>query len=120
MKNYLPQNWQFDTTKLNKTEDKWLFPPLVDLCARLREPGHQQHGTLKSEGNAAKQNGFLHVVMPPDCQPILENGSLFAGLRERAYQDGGIYLHLLGALTAGLDGEKPANLAGLKQGGQSA
>lgn len=122
MKNYLPPNWQFDTEKLTtentkNNEGKWLFPPLVDLCARLREPGHQQHGTLKSEGNAARQNGFLHVVMPPDTHPVLENGSLFTGLRERAFQDGGIHLHLLGALTAGLDGEKPANLAGLKQGG---
>lgn len=119
MKNYLPQNWQFDTAQLNNVDadGKWLFPPLVDLCARLREPGHQQHGTLKSEGTAARQNGFLHVVIPPDTSPVLENGSLFAGLRERAYHDAGIYLHILGAMTAGLDGEKPANMAGLKQGG---
>jgi dihydroorotase len=119
MKNLLPQNWQFDTAKLNntQTDGKWLLPPLVDLCARLREPGHQSHGTLKSEGKAARQNGFLHVVMPPDTIPVLENGALLQGLRERAYQDGGIHLHLLGAMTAGLAGEKPANLAGLKKGG---
>lgn len=119
MKNLLPANWQFDTTQLNNidTDGKWLLPPLVDLCARLREPGHQSHGTLKSEGTAARQNGFLHVVIPPDTNPVLENGSLLAGLRERAFQDGGIYLHILGAMTAGLEGEKPANMLGLKQGG---
>ena len=118
MKNLLPPNWQFDTDQLpTATNDKWLLPPLVDLCARLREPGHQQHGTLKSEGNAARQNGFLHVVVPPDTQPVLENGSLLAGLRERAYHDAGIHLHVLGALTAGLAGEFPANMLGLKQGG---
>lgn len=119
MKNLLPPNWQFDTTQLNliDSDGKWLLPPLVDLCARLREPGHQSHGTLKSEGTAARQNGFLHVVIPPDTNPVLENGSLLAGLRERAYQDGGIYLHVLGAMTAGLEGEKPANMLGLKQGG---
>ena len=33
---------------------KWLMPTMVDLCARLREPGQQQHGTLKSEGKAAR------------------------------------------------------------------
>ncbi len=59
----------------------------------------------------------MHVVIPPDTNPVLENGSLLAGLRERAYQDGGIYLHVLGAMTAGLEGEKPANMLGLKQGG---
>lgn len=119
LQNLLPANWQFDTTQLNTidSEGKWLLPPLVDLCARLREPGHQSHGTLKSEGTAARKNGFLHVVIPPDTNPVLENGSLLAGLRERAYQDGGIYLHVLGAMTAGLEGEKPANMLGLKQGG---
>ncbi len=97
--------------------ETWLLPPLVDLCARLREPGQQQHGTLASEGQAARSNGFLHVVIPPDTNPILENGSLLKGLRERALDDGGIYLHILGALTAGLEGTHPSNIAGLKKGG---
>lgn len=96
---------------------KWLMPALVDLCARLREPGEQQHGTLKSEGHAARAAGFLHVVIPPDTKPVLENGALLQGLRRKAYDDGGIHLHILGALTKGLAGQQPANLAGLKQGG---
>ena len=56
-------------------------------------------------------------MIPPDTHPILENGSLLKGLRERALDDGGIYLHILGALTAGLEGEQPSNIAGLKKGG---
>ncbi len=95
----------------------WLMPALVDLCGRLREPGQQQHGTLKSEGKAARANGILHVVLPPDTRPVQESGALLAGLRKKALEDGGIHLHTLGALTKGLAGEQPANLAGLKQGG---
>ena len=98
-------------------QGQWLMPALVDLCARLREPGQQQHGTLKSEGQAARANGVLHVVIPPDTKPVLENGALLQGLRQRALDDGGIHLHVIGALTKGLDGNQPANLAGLKQGG---
>ena len=104
-------------TSLGTEQTLWLLPPLVDLCARLREPGLQQHGTLASEGRAARNNGFLHVVTPPDTNPILENGSLLKGLRERALDDGGIHLHILGALTEGLKGENPSNIAGLKKGG---
>lgn len=104
-------------TGLGIERELWLLPPLVDLCARLREPGLQQHGTLESEGRAARNNGFLHVVIPPDTNPILENGSLLKGLRERALDDGGIYLHILGALTEGLKGNNPSNIAGLKKGG---
>lgn len=117
MQNLLPNNFTTPDLSDINTDKHWLLPPLVDLCARLREPGQQQYGTLQSEGNAARNNGFFHVVIPPDTNPILENGSLLKGLRERAWQDGGIHLHILGALTDGLNGEKPANLAGLKQGG---
>lgn len=121
MKNLLPQGWQQPqfNDKLSdvNTDSKWLIPPIVDLCGRLREPGHQSHGTLASEGRAARENGILHVVLPPDTNPVLENGSLLKGLREKAWADGGIHLHILGALTQGLNGKQPANLAGLKQGG---
>lgn len=119
LQNYLPENWNFDIGQLQglNSEGCWLFPPLVDLCARLREPGHQSHGTLKSEGTAARQNGFLHVCMPPDTNPVLESGSLLKGLTERAFDDAGIYLHILGAMTKGLEGKQPSNMAGLKHGG---
>ncbi len=116
-KDSLPNTVTDALANLSLKGEMWLLPPLVDLCARLREPGQQQHGTLASEGQAARTNGFLHVVIPPDTSPILENGSLLKGLRERALEDGGIYLHILGALTAGLGGERPSNIAGLKKGG---
>ncbi|WP_286859668.1 MULTISPECIES: dihydroorotase [Acinetobacter] len=100
---------------------KWLMPTMVDLCARLREPGQQQHGTLKSEGKAARENGILHVFTPPDSKPIVQdNGALIHGLVEKAMLDGGIYLEVIGAQTQGLNGQQPANMAGLKKGGCSA
>ncbi|ANF81528.1 aspartate carbamoyltransferase [Acinetobacter sp. NCu2D-2] len=102
-------------------QGKWLMPSMVDLCARLREPGQQQHGTLKSEGTAARENGILHVFTPPDSKPIVQdNGALIHGLVEKAMLDGGIYLEVIGAQTQGLKGNQPANMAGLKKGGCSA
>ena len=102
-------------------QGKWLMPTMVDLCARLREPGQQQHGTLKSEGRAARENGILHVFTPPDSQPIVQdNGALIHGLVEKAMLDGGIYLEVIGAQTQGLKGQQPANMAALKKGGCSA
>ena len=102
-------------------QGKWLMPSMVDLCARLREPGQQQHGTLKSEGKAARANGILHVFTPPDSKPIVQdNGALIHGLVEKAMIDGGIYLQVIGAQTQGLLGKQPANMAGLKKGGCTA
>lgn len=84
-------------------QGKWLMPTMVDLCARLREPGQQQHGTLKSEGKAARANGILHVITPPDSKPIVQdNGALIHGLIEKAWHDGGIHMHIIGAQTQGL------------------
>lgn len=112
------------TDKVAETIDgqgKWLMPTMVDLCARLREPGQQQHGTLKSEGKAARENGILHVFTPPDSKPIVQdNGALIHGLVEKAMLDGGIYLQVIGAQTQGLKGNQPANMAGLKKGGCTA
>ena len=111
-------------TQVDETIDgrgKWLMPTMVDLCARLREPGQQQHGTLKSEGQAARANGILHVVTPPDSKPIVQdNGALIQGLIEKAKLDGGIYLQIIGAQTQGLNGKQPANMASLKKGGCTA
>lgn len=102
-------------------QGKWLMPSMVDLCARLREPGQQQHGTLKSEGQAARANGILHVFTPPDSKPIVQdNGALIHGLVEKAMLDGGIYLQVIGAQTQGLLGKQPSNMAGLKKGGCTA
>lgn len=104
-------------TEVIDGQGQWLVPALVDLCARLREPGQQQHGTLASEGRAARAHGVLHVVIPPDTRPVLESGALLAGLRQKALQDGGIHLHIIGAMTQGLAGEQPANMAALQKGG---
>ncbi|MDQ8996495.1 dihydroorotase [Acinetobacter soli] len=102
-------------------QGKWLMPTMVDLCARVREPGQQQHGTLKSEGKAARENGILHVITPPDSQPIVQdNGALIHGLIEKAWTDGKFHLHIIGAQTQGLLGRQPANMAALKKGGCTA
>lgn len=110
-----------DVSETIDGQDKWLIPTMVDLCARLREPGQQQHGTLKSEGKAARENGILHVFTPPDSKPIVQdNGALIHGLVEKAMLDGGIHLQVIGAQTQGLNGKQPANMAGLKKGGCTA
>lgn len=97
---------------------QWLMPTLVDLSAHLREPGQQQHGTLQSEGRAARENGILHICVPPDSKPIVQdNGALIQGLIEKAWHDAGVHLSIIGALTQGLQGKQPANMASLKKGG---
>ncbi len=45
---------------------RWLIPGIVDLCARMREPGATQKGTMRSETHAALASGITAVCLPPD------------------------------------------------------
>ncbi len=80
-------------------------PGLVDLAARLREPGQEHAGMLESEMTAAVAGGVTSLVCLPDTQPVLDEPGLVEMLRYRAEK-----LHLarvlpLGALTVGLKGD---------------
>lgn len=95
----------------------WVTPGFVDTCARLREPGQRMHGTIASETRAARQGGFLHVAMPPDTSPTIDSGATVQLIREKARQAGYASVHVIGALTRGLDGKSLSNMAALKSAG---
>ena len=59
-------------------------PGLVDLCARLREPGHEHEGLLESELAAAAAGGVTSLVCPPDTDPVLDEPGLVEMLKFRA------------------------------------
>ena len=50
----------------------WVLPGLVDLAARLREPGFEYRATLESEMRAALAGGITSLVCPPDTEPVLD------------------------------------------------
>ena len=58
--------------------------PIVDLAARLREPGRKHQGMLESELAAAVAGGVSSVVCPPDTDPVLDEPGLVEMLKIRA------------------------------------
>ncbi|MBM3386149.1 MAG: dihydroorotase [Betaproteobacteria bacterium] len=80
-------------------------PGLVDLAARLREPGHEHAGMLESEMAAAVAGGVTSLVCPPDTDPVLDEPGLVEMLRYRAEKLHQSRVLPLGALTRGLKGE---------------
>ncbi len=82
-----------------------LAPGLVDLAARLREPGHEHAGMLESEMAAAVAGGVTSLVCPPDTDPVLDEPGLIEMLRHRAEKLHQSRVLPLGALTRGLQGE---------------
>ena len=51
-------------------------PGLVDLAARMREPGQEHEGMLESELEAAAAGGVTSLVCPPDTDPVLDEPGL--------------------------------------------
>jgi len=92
-------------------------PGLVDLAARLREPGHEHEGMLESELAAAAAGGVTSVVCLPDTDPTLDEPGLVEMLKLRARKLSRCRLFPLGALTRGLKGETLTEMAELVEAG---
>jgi dihydroorotase len=92
-------------------------PGLVDLSARLREPGYEYKATLESEMQAAVQGGVTTLVCPPDTDPVLDEPGLVEMLKHRARLLNQAHVHPLGALTVGLKGKALTEMAELTEAG---
>ena len=95
----------------------WVLPGLVDLNARLGEPGNEHAGMLESEMAAAVAGGVTSLVCPPDTDPILDEPGLVEMLRMRAEKLHQARVFPQGALTRGLDGKILSELVQLTQAG---
>lgn len=94
-----------------------VMPGIVDLCARLREPGQEHKGTISSETRAAAAGGITTLCIPPDTQPVIDTPAVLELLHQRAEAAGYAHVVGLGALTTGLDGEHLSEMAELKKAG---
>ena len=92
-------------------------PGLIDLSARLREPGHEHEGMLESELAAAVAGGVTSLVCPPDTDPVLDEPGLVEMLKFRAEKLHQARVFPLGALTRGLGGEALTEMVELTESG---
>jgi dihydroorotase len=92
-------------------------PGLIDLSARLREPGYEYRGTLEREMEAAVAGGITSMVCPPDTDPPLDEPGLVEMLKHRAKGLNRARVFPLGALTQKLRGETLTEMAELADSG---
>lgn len=92
-------------------------PGLVDLSARLREPGFEYMATLESEMKAAIAGGVTSLACPPDTDPPLDEPGLVEMLKFRAKSLNQAHVYPVGALTQGLRGERLTEMAELVDAG---
>ena len=92
-------------------------PGLVDLAARLREPGFEYRATLESEMAAAAAGGVTRLACPPDTDPVLDEPGLVEMLTHRARLPEFAHVHPIGALTTQLEGKALTEMAELSEAG---
>src|SRR6476660_9847224 len=92
-------------------------PGLVDLSARLREPGFEYMATLESEMEAAIAGGVTSLACPPDTDPPLDEPGLVEMLKFRAKTLNQARVYPVGALTQGLKGKHLTEMAELVDAG---
>ena len=92
-------------------------PGLIDLSARLREPGFEYKATLESEVAAAIAGGVTSLACPPDTDPPLDEPGLVEMLKHRARSLNQAHVYPIGALTVGLNGDTITEMGELAHAG---
>ncbi len=110
-------NPDFQAARVIDAQGCFVAPGVVDLAARLREPGHEHEGMLESELNAAAAGGVTSLVCPPDTDPTLDEPGLVEMLKFRARKLSLCRLFPLGALTRGLAGTTLTEMVELTEAG---
>lgn len=94
-----------------------VMPGLVDVAARLREPGYEYRATLESEMDAAMAGGVTSLSCPPDTDPPLDEPGLVEMLKHRARLLNQARVFPVGALTYGLKGTELTEMVELSEAG---
>ncbi len=107
----------FHANRVIDAEGLIACPGLIDLSARLREPGYEYMATLESEMDAAVAGGVTTLVCPPDTDPPLDEPGLVEMLKFRAKSLNQARVYPLGALTQKLEGQRITEMAELRDAG---
>lgn len=107
----------FTADKIIDAKGLIVCPGLVDLSARLREPGQEHTATIESETLAAVAGGITTLSVPPDTDPVIDTPAVVELIEDRAKKAGRAMVYTIGALTQKLQGELLTEMAALKAAG---
>ena len=107
----------FEAEQTIDATDHYVIPGIVDISARLREPGLEYKANIASETFAAATAGLTTLCIPPDTDPVIDEPAVVELIHRQAKNSAHANVVTLGALTAGLKGEHLSEMAALKAAG---
>ncbi|MDJ0335189.1 dihydroorotase [Salinibacterium sp. G-O1] len=91
------------------------LPGLVDLHTHLREPGFEQSETVLTGSRAAAIGGFTAVFAMANTLPVQDTAGVVEQVQSLGDQHGYVTVRPIGAVTAGLSGERLAEIGAMAQ-----
>lgn len=107
----------FKTDQTIDASGLMVIPGLVDLCARLREPGLEYKATINSETVAAATAGITTLCCPPDTDPVIDEPAVVELINHKTMSAAHSNVLMLGALTSGLKGKLLSEMQALQIAG---
>ena len=108
---------QFQADRSIDADGLVVCPGLIDLSARLREPGEEHKATIASETAAAASAGITTLVCPPDTDPAIDTPAVANLIQQRAQAAGKARVLTVGAMTQALEGNQLSEMGALKAAG---
>ncbi len=107
----------FSPDRVLEADGQVVCPGIIDLCARVREPGLEHKATIASETMAAASAGITTLCCPPDTDPVIDTPAVAQLIYQTAQRRGAARVLPAGALTQGLAGKQITEMAALKRAG---
>jgi dihydroorotase len=89
------------------------LPGLVDLHTHLREPGREDAETVETGTRAAALGGFTAVHAMANTEPVADTAGVVEQVWRLGREAGHVDVRPVGAVTAGLRGERLAELGAM-------
>jgi dihydroorotase len=89
------------------------LPGLVDLHTHLREPGREDAETIVTGSAAAALGGYTAVFAMANTDPVADTAVVVEYVYRRGREVGLVDVHPVGAVTAGLHGQRLAELGAM-------
>ena len=89
------------------------LPGLVDLHTHLRQPGREDAETVETGSRAAALGGYTAVCAMANTEPVADTAGVVEQVFRLGQQAGLVDVQPIGAVTAGLAGQRLAELAAM-------
>lgn len=107
----------FNPQQTIDASNRIVIPGIVDLCARVCEPGFEYKADIDSESLAAASGGVTTLCIPPDTKPPMQTPADIEFIEQRQSEVGLSRIRVLAAITQGLRGEQLTDMANLQESG---